>query len=36
MHVWPHMLVPQAWIGLPGDPDPMVGEAFRPLTRLME
>ena len=24
------------WGGLPGDPDPMVGKASGPLTRLME
>ena len=35
-HVWPHMLAPQAWSGWPGGPVPMVGEASRPLTRLME
>ena len=35
-HVWPHMLAPQTWGGLPGDPDPMVGKASGPLTRLME
>lgn len=35
-HVWPHMLAPQAWSGLPGGPVPMVGEASRPLTWLME
>lgn len=35
-HVWPHMLAPQVRDGLPGDPVPMVGEASRPLTRLME
>lgn len=26
----------QAWGGLPGDPDPMVGKTSGPLTRLME
>lgn len=30
------MLAPRAWGGLPGDPDPMVGEASGPLARLME
>lgn len=35
-HVWPHMLAPQAWSGLPEDPGPMVGKASGPLTRLME
>lgn len=30
------MLAPQVRDGLPGDPDPMVGEASGPLTRLME
>lgn len=35
-HVWPHMLAPQAWSGLPEDPGPMAGKASGPLTRLME
>lgn len=34
--MWPHVLAPQVRDGLPGDPDPMVGEASGPLTRLME
>ena len=35
-YVWPHVLAPQVRDGLPGDPVPMVGEASRPLTWLME
>ena len=35
-HVWPHMLAPQAWSGLPEDPGPMASKASGPLTRLME